>query len=84
MNNETYRPPILDDLPNGMGPKDEVACASCPYSLWQLTDRNQISCFCSALHEVTWFDGIEQFTAKCDGREQALAERTLKRKGFAA
>ena len=74
---DEYTPPIFARL-EPMGeplPPLEVACTSCPISLWYWSGNDSLTCFCSALHRETWVDGraVPKPIRFCDGREQALA-----------
>lgn len=58
-------------------PGDDVACRTCPISLWYQDADEKLTCFCTALHENSW-DGLRRPIIWCDGREQALAELAAK------
>jgi hypothetical protein len=61
-------------------PSEQIACTTCPVSLWLVRGETRLTCFCSALHRDTWDSAwsspalITDAVYLCDGREQALAE----------
>lgn len=55
------------------GPGDDVACRDCPVAIWYWKGSDQIFCFCSAMHEMTWGAG-RQPVQFCDAREQEVAK----------
>ena len=42
-------------------------------ALWYLTGDEELTCFCSALHENTW-NGTRRAIKLCDAREQAVKQ----------
>ena len=52
---ETVNPnlEIIDSTPTNQRPRPDVACADCMNSIWFLSEQD-LSCFCKAMHAVTW------------------------------
>ena len=51
---QSYDSPVLVHLDERMGepvPGRDVACTTCPVSLWYWRGNNELVCFCSALHQ---------------------------------
>ncbi len=76
---QSYDSPVLVHLDERMGepvPGRDVACTTCPVSLWYWRGNNELVCFCSALHQDTWDDrrgDALKPVRLCDARQQALA-----------
>ena len=67
-----YISPVLQKLHEDSRPKPSPACATCPASLWFISNE-QLQCFCTRMHLIVW-NGVEKPVMKCDGRELAIVE----------
>lgn len=66
-----YLSSLVAQLPKGFIPDPQPACASCPASMWRATTK-RIDCLCRTAGKISW-DGKQEPTLFCDGREAAIA-----------
>ena len=59
----------LAALDPSLRPGPEIACASCPTSIWFVAD-GELRCYCRTLYIVTWRATKPLVITMCDGREQ--------------
>lgn len=62
--------PTLTKVKPDKRPGAEVACTTCPASMWRVT-KSRLTCFCKDARLMSW-DGRQDPTLYCDGREAAL------------
>ncbi|MEO9131300.1 MAG: hypothetical protein ABI240_08840 [Sphingomonas sp.] len=67
-----YISPLIEQLPVEHRPNPLPACASCPASMWRAT-TSRIECLCRNAQKISW-DGRQEPTLFCDGREAAIAK----------
>lgn len=63
---------VLAQLPVGVYPDPEPACATCPAKDWYLT-RKALRCFCTEHRFVSWVSNEDPVMA-CDARDRLIAE----------
>ncbi|KQN01204.1 hypothetical protein [Sphingomonas sp. Leaf25] len=63
---------VLAQLPVGIYPNPEPACATCPAKDWYLT-RKGLRCYCSEKNVVAWVSNDDPVIA-CDARERLIKE----------
>jgi len=69
-----YQSPTLEKLKEDKALVPSTICATCPVSLWYLTDIGP-SNYCRLMHSLTW-GGEEQTKMKaCDGEHMAQMQR---------
>ena len=66
-----YVSPLLEGLPAEYRPDPLPACATCPASMWRMT-QSRIECLCRTANRISW-DRRQEPTLFCDGREIAIA-----------
>lgn len=71
--------PLIDQLPAEHRPDPLPACATCPASMWRAT-TSRIECLCRTAGKISW-DGRQDPTLFCDGREAAIAKLEKERAG---
>ena len=72
-----YFSPTLAKLEPEDRPKGSPACESCPASLWYITAKGALTCYCTRMHSMT-YGAREPIVTHCDGRELALMELAAK------
>lgn len=65
-----YLSPLFKQWPKEHWPQPIPACATCPASMWRVTN-SRIDCLCRSAHKISW-DGRQEPTLFCDGRESAI------------
>ncbi|MGY2735040.1 hypothetical protein [Sphingomonas sp. UYP23] len=63
---------VLAQLPVGIYPDPEPACATCPASDWYLTMK-ELRCYCTARGNISWVSNDAPVMA-CDTREQLIQD----------
>ncbi|BCA59479.1 hypothetical protein [Sphingomonas sp. HMP6] len=63
---------LLAQLPMGIYPDPEPACATCPAKDWYLTAK-ELRCYCTARGVISWVSNDAPVMA-CDAREQLIED----------
>ena len=63
---------VLAQLPDGIYPEPEPACATCPVADWYLT-KKALRCFCAEHRFIAWVSN-EDPVIVCDARERRLRD----------
>ena len=69
---------VVSALDETNQPNPLPACATCPESLWYITERG-LSNYCGAMGAITW-DRKSKPVMSCDGKAAAILEILAKRK----
>lgn len=63
---------VLKQLPDGIYPDPEPACATCPAKDWYLTAK-ALRCYCTVHGIISWVSNDDPVMA-CDARERLIEE----------
>ena len=66
---EPHISPTLDSIDPSRLPLPEVACATCPRSIWYST-AEELSCYCRIMYVITWTTRQPGRITLCDGQKQ--------------
>ncbi|TXH92647.1 MAG: hypothetical protein E6Q71_00700 [Pseudomonas sp.] len=58
--------PTLAALETSRRPSPEVACGTCPNSVW-FASPNEVKCYCRVMFLVTWSTSEQNLITHCDG-----------------
>ena len=63
---ESPESPTVAALDTSRRPSQEVACGTCPNSVW-FASPNEVKCYCRVMFLVTWSTSEQNLITHCDG-----------------